>query len=144
VGDWVFRGALERREWYDGDGEVGKVYGYAAGNATGVSAGDFVKFTNGAWIRPMRAYLINEPLDRSFARGLNKNAKVSVADEDLPEKIEVEIIYEREDGSEETTVIGHFNTRTGEFILNRPARTFDLKGRNVNGTPKAKGMYIRK
>lgn len=144
VGDWVFRGTLERHEWYDGDGEVGKVYGYAAGNATGVSAGDFVKFTNGAWIRPMRAYLINEPLDRSFARGLNKNAKVSVADEDLPEKIEVEIIYEREDGSEETTVIGHFNTRTGEFILNRPARTFDLKGRNVNGTPKAKGMYIRK
>lgn len=144
VGDWVFRGTLERREWHDGDGEVGKVYGYAAGNAAGVSAGDFVKFTNGAWIRPMRAYLINEPLDRSFARGLNKNAKVSVADEDLPEKIEVEIIYEREDGSEETTVIGHFNTRTGEFILNRPARTFDLKGRNVNGTPKAKGMYIRK
>lgn len=144
VGDWVFRGALERREWYDGDGEVGKVYGYAAGNATGVSAGDFVKFTNGAWIRPMRAYLINEPLDRSFARGLNKNVKVSVADEDLPETIEVEVIYEREDGTEETTVIGHFNTRTGEFILNRPARTFDLKGRNVNGTPKAKGMYIRK
>ena len=144
VGDWVFRGALERREWYDGDGEVGKVYGYAAGNAAGVSAGDFVKFTNGAWIRPMRAYLIKEPVDRSFARGLNKNVKVSAADEDLPEKIEVEIIYEREDGSEETTVIGHFNTRTGEFILNRPARTFDLKGRNVNGTPKAKGMYIRK
>lgn len=144
VGDWVFRGTLERREWHDGDGEVGKVYGYAAGNAAGVSAGDFVRFADGAWIRPMRAYLINEPLDRSFARGLNKNVKVSVADEDLPEKIEVEIIYEREDGTEETTVIGHFNTRTGEFILNRPARTFDLKGRNVNGTPKAKGMYIRK
>ena len=144
VGDWVFRGTLARHEWYDGDGEVGRVYGYAANDATGVSAGDFVKFIDGAWIRPMRAYLIKEPVDRSFARGLNKNINVRAADEDLPEKIEVEIIYEREDGSEETTVIGHFNTRTGEFILNRPARTFDLKGRNVNGTPKAKGLYIRK
>lgn len=144
VGDWVFRGTLARHEWYDGDGEVGRVYGYAANDATGVSAGDFVRFADGAWIRPMRAYLIKEPVDRNFARGLNKNINVRAADEDLPEKIEVEIIYEREDGSEETTVIGHFNTRTGEFILNRPARTFDLKGRNVNGTPKAKGMYIRK
>ena len=50
------------------------------------------------------------------------------------------IIEDKEDGS--TTFIGRFNARTGEFV-NMKMRTYDLKGRNVNGS-KAKGMFIRK
>ena len=48
---------------------------------------------------------------------------------------------------EQTTVIGHFNTRTGEFKMNRNAgaRTYDLKGRYVGDKAnKARGAYYGK
>ena len=146
-GDWVLRGTLERHEWHDGDGEVGRVYGYAAQSATGVSVGDFVKFADGAWIRPMRAYLIKDPINAAPAPGFVQKDVSGADDGDLPETIEIVVIYGDEDeGDEEehTLVIGRFNTRTGEIQMDRPARTYDLKGRNVNGKSQAKGIYIRK
>ncbi len=51
------------------------------------------------------------------------------------------------DNGEQTTVIGHFNTRTGEIRMNRVAtdRVFDIKGRNVgNKANKARGAYFGK
>jgi hypothetical protein len=52
-----------------------------------------------------------------------------------------------DDGDGETTVIGQFNTRTGEFRMNGAAtrRTFDAKGRNVGDkVNKARGAYYGK
>ena len=36
----------------------------------GVAVGDFVKFTAGAWIRPLRAYIMNDPVDDSEGKSL--------------------------------------------------------------------------
>jgi hypothetical protein len=63
--------------------------------------------------------------------------------QELPEFMS--IVIDSEDGNEEhTTVIGQFNTRTGEFKMNYDRGKFDLKGRRVNGTNNARGAYYGK
>ena len=62
-------------------------------------------------------------------------------DDELPDRMDVVIIDNEENGDEHTTVIGQFNTRTGEF---KTQRNYDLKGRNTQGKTKAKGMYYGK
>ena len=59
----------------------------------------------------------------------------------LPERMKVVLVEDGDDGVEHTTVIGHINTRTGEFKMER---AYDLKGRKLNGTPKARGAYYGK
>lgn len=49
-----------------------------------------------------------------------------------------------EGDNNETTVIGKFNTRTGEMRMNSMKHTYDLKGRRVNGTNNARGAYYGK
>ena len=140
VGEWEFRGTLGRIEWYDGHEDLGKVYGFAAGSGAGVSPGQFVKAAPGAWIRALRAYIIKTP--PSYARGLGVAAKPAAVDASIPDKMEVVIVDRSKDGGEEqTTVIGHINTRTGEFTMERD---YDLKGRKLNGKPAARGMYYGK
>lgn len=62
--------------------------------------------------------------------------------------MDVVIVDDDENGKEHRTVIGKFNTRTGEFKFMEPeSGTFDVKGRRVNETRnvgkgrKAKGVY---
>ena len=52
------------------------------------------------------------------------------------------MIIDGDDGNigEKTMAIGRINTRTGVFTSNR---SYDLKGRSVNGAPKAKGVYVK-
>lgn len=143
AGDWVFRGTWSKKEWYDGDEDIGSVYGFAANSADGIAVGDFVKFVEGAWIRPLRAYMIHEPLDNSNARRYARsNGTVARTQEELPDRMEIVIVDPAVDGGEEhTTFIGHINTRTGEIMMER---NYDLKGRKLNGKPTARGVYYGK
>ena len=148
VGNWQFRGTYSYKKWESGDPDLGKVYGFAATASNGVKIGQFVKAGTGAYIRPMRAYLMD-----ISSKGEPKPAPaghVSVwRDNGIPEEIDVVIVDGKKRASiaegdsqpgDDRTVIGTINTRTGEFKLKR---SYDLKGRPVNGTPKAKGMYIK-
>ena len=61
--DWNFYGTYKGKTWT----ETSKDYGFAAqsgteaGGAATVDAGQFVRFTTGAFIKPMRCYLSYEP-----------------------------------------------------------------------------------
>ena len=140
-GTWEFRGTLAKRVWAEGDADLGHVYGFSAEERPeqNIKIGQFVKAGAGAWIRPGRAYLINVPETQQNHVGAGRPAIAALPSVFLPEDMDV-IIEDKEDGS--TTFIGRFNARTGEFV-NMKMRTYDLKGRNVNGS-KAKGMFIRK
>lgn len=136
--EWEFRGSLSYKKWEEDDPELGSVYGFAASsdNDLGVEAGDFVRVAAGAWINPMRAYIVQKP----SPTGLPKyNA------DDLPDNMSIVIVKgDKNVEGEHTTVIGKTNTLAGKLRLNYEGkRTFDIKGRNV-GTPKAKGMYLKK
>ncbi len=137
---YAFRGTWAYKKWVDGDPELGKAYGFAAANSADdkIKVGDFVKVGEGAWITPMRAYLVSEN-----SQGVRANGASVKPGQELPEFMS--IIIDNEDGNEEhTTVIGQFNTRTGEFRMNYDRGKFDLKGRRVNGTNNARGAYYGK
>ena len=148
---WEFRGTYEFKQWSEGDGEVCRVYGYAAGSNDKVSPGDFVRFTAGARLRPLRAYMINTKMTCPTAQPAPKlarangdnvvRASMKYADEKLPEYMNVVIIG---DDEEHTTVIGRINTRTGEFTSVGSGKRFDIKGRSVRGKPSARGAYYKK
>ena len=65
---------------------------------------------------------------------------------ELPETITVVRDGDGKNGSEQTTVIGQFNARTGEFTLQRSAdRVFNLKGQAYSkNARKARGAYYGK
>ena len=149
---WIFRGTWEYKKWAEGDPELGYAYGFAANSSkeNNIEVGDFVKVGVGAWIRPMRAYLVKSEIPPK-AQGVRANGayvmRPSVVQEELPELMSVIIGGEEDSNEEQTTVIGHFNTRTGEFKMNRSAgaRTFDLKGRYVGDKAnRARGAYYGK
>ena len=146
---WTFRGTWGYKKWgsscstgkQDCDKETGFAYGFAASSSEDdkIKVGDFVKVGEGAWITPMRAYLVKENIS-----SVRANGAYAIRPSELPEFMSV--VIDNEDGNEEhTTVIGQFNTRTGEFRMNNAgARTYDLKGRRVNGTNNARGAYYGK
>ena len=140
-GTWEFRGTLAKRVWAEGDADLGRVYGFSAEERPdqNIKIGQFVKAGAGAWIRPGRAYLINVPETQSSHVGAGRPAIAALPSVVLPE--DMDVVIEEQDGS--TTFVGRINARTGEFV-NMKARMYDLKGRNVNGKPRAKGMFIRK
>jgi len=138
-GDWEFRGTFQKKVWSAGDPDLGHVYGYSAEATENVNIGQFVKAAAGAWIRPLRAYLIYNPDDGS---GMHKSLGYSYsAMEALPESMDVVVVSRDSNGKEEKKVIGGFNTRTGEFTMERD---HDIKGRKLNGEPKARGVYYGK
>ncbi len=142
VGDWEFRGTRHRIEWDADHEDLGNVYGFSAEKTATTDVGKFVKAAAGAWIRPMRAYMIYAPeTSPENVPGNGRPAMSSIAPADMPEELDVVI---ESDDAEHTTVIGRINTRTGEFKNVREGRVFDLKGRGVNGKPKAKGVYLKR
>lgn len=152
--NWVFRGMLSYKKWdatADKDELTGCntkscAYGYAAMNMTGKNTkGKFVRLAAGAYIYPFRAYLVfDEPKDDAVPANFLAPANASYVLRpdviDLPD--EMEVVANGKEGK--TTVIGRFNTRTGEFHINNMKRTYDLKGRRVNGTNNARGAYYGK
>ena len=157
-GDWVFRGMLRYKKWdatadksqLTGCNGKSCIYGYAASGDKNI-LGQFVRIAAGAYIYPFRAYLGYEPEDRQPVQTLAPaNASyvlrpdVHVRGEEIPKNMDV--VVDDGDG-EHTTVIGQFNTRTGEFRMNGAAtrRTFDVKGSNVGDKAnKARGAYYGK
>lgn len=150
IDGWTFRGTWEYKKWGASgvDPETGWAYGFAASSSDDdkIQVGDFVKVGEGAWIRPMRAYLVKA--DKAQAQGIHANGayvmRPSISQE-LPEFMNV--VIDHDGDGEHTTVIGLFNTRTGEFKMepNVTKRMFDAKGRNVeNRVNKARGAYYGK
>jgi chitodextrinase len=147
---WKFRGMWEFKRWDAGDRELGYAYGFAASapKDSKIEVGDFVKIGEGTYIYPLRAYLVSsnipDPVQGVRANGAYVK-RPTVKQKELPELMSV--IVDDEGDGKQTTVIGQFNTRTGEFKMNNAAtkRTFDVKGRNVgNKANKARGAYYGK
>ena len=145
--EWEFRGSLTYKKWEENDPELGRIYGFA-GNADdehGIEVGDFVKVAAGAWIAPMRAYLVKKP-SASGIRANGARIAKAAANSELQDRMSIVIIKNDENGenNEQTTVIGQFNTRTAPYRMTFMPRTYDIKGRNVGEGKKAKGVYLKK
>jgi uncharacterized repeat protein (TIGR02543 family) len=151
--DWVFRPMLQYKKWEAEDPEltgcgVNKdkscVYGFAAKNLSNdiLTKGKFVRLAAGAYINPLRCYMAYEPSSASgiapanapYVKRLDANGVA------LPDSFSVVVRGK----NEETTVIGTFNTKTGEFKFTRNYGTFDLKGRRMNEGKNAHGVYYQK
>ena len=156
-GDWEFVGVYQYKKWTEDDAELqtGRaVYGFAGQTLNGYKIGDFVRIKAGASINPMRAYLRYNPLPkqsnapnmlmapRSTPSDLNDVKSIG----ELPKMISVVRDDDGKNGSEQTTVIGQLNTRTGEFTLHRSVdRVFNLKGQAYSkDARKARGAYYGK
>lgn len=144
-GTWDFIGTTSYHKWLAGDKELGYVYGFAGMNGNDPEVvGQFRKIGAGAYIYPMRAYLRynkNSGGSRPAANGSAKPAASGI-DEALPETLDVVYTPTASDGSmEKTTVIGTFNTRTGEFTA-VPNRYFDVNGRHLGeNKPKSRKIF---
>ncbi len=149
LGDgWQVHGTTAYKKWQTGDPELGSVYGFAANAKDSVKVGQFVKAGSGAYIKPFRAYLLHNASNPE-PRPAPANHVSVWRDNELPEEIDIVVVGggkragiaggETQEG-DGRTVIGTINTRTGEIKFKS---TYDLKGRPVSGTPKAKGMYIK-
>jgi hypothetical protein len=153
IDGWTFRGTCKYKKWgpscstkeQNCDPETGFAYGFAASSSddNNISVGDFVKVGEGAWIRPMRAYLVKKDKMQAVRANGAYVKRPTVEPEELPELMS--IVIDGDGDENETTVIGQFNTRTGEFKMNYDRGKFDLKGRRVNSEkPNARGAYYGK
>ncbi|MBE6262269.1 MAG: hypothetical protein E7107_15945 [Prevotella sp.] len=136
--NWEFRGTYAKVQW-DGSAsapsDLSKTYGFAKGNAT-IAAGQFVHFATGAWLKPMRCYLV---YNGSTEGGTFQNAPIrtrgAASTEELPQTITVVLLS----SSGETTAIGTLDTKTGDITLNG---WYTMDGRKLEGKPTKKGLYI--
>ena len=133
--DWNFYGSYQRKTWTSSDSDTD--YGFAATNGTAVHseevvAGQFVRFTTGAFIKPMRCYLSYVGTESSApARSMTR----TVTAEEIPQTITVRLVSR----SGEVTAIGTLNTKTGELSFDG---WYDMNGRKLDGRPTKKGLYI--
>lgn len=133
--NWEFHGTYTKKTWTSSDS---KDYGFAAtsglatdGNTT-ITAGQFVRFAAGAWMKPTRCYLSYVGSAPAPARGVTRAA----GDGDgLPQSITVRLVSR--DG--ETTAIGTLDTKTGKLSFDG---WYDMNGRKLDGKPTKKGLYI--
>ena len=146
-GQWAFVGTYAYKKWTADDPELSAcggrscVYGYAAENIGKIEIGQFVKAAAGASIVPMRAYLVKQSMvSKAAPSPFGTDKSMASIEKPLPDHIDIVI----DDPDGQTTFVGRFNTRTGEFSKHRFDYTFDLKGRRVNGTNNARGYYVRK
>ena len=144
---WDFIGTYSYIKWTTDTGdqdysaereaEIGKVYGFAAVEKTGIRVGDFVRVASGAKIRPMCAYLKWKGSIPNNAPALNRAATND--DTELPQRITVRLV-----GSNgETTAIGTIDN--GQLTIDNYADAdgwYDLQGRKLSGKPTKKGLYI--
>ena len=133
---WNFHGTYKGKTWT----EQSKDYGFAAKSGTAVHgeavvAGQFVRFTTGAFIKPMRCYLSYVGTEAPApARRMTRSA---AATDDLPQSITVRLVSR----SGETTAIGSLDTKTGELSFDSET-WYTLDGVRLSGKPSTKGIYI--
>ena len=133
---WNFHGTYKGKSWAVASNDYGFAAqsGTEAGGAASVEAGQFVRFTIGAFIKPMRCYLSYVGTEAPApARGLTRAA----ATDDLPQSITVRLVSR----SGETTAIGEIDTKTGKMTFDSEA-WYTLDGVRLNGKPTKKGIYI--
>ena len=128
-GDWLMRGSYSFIRWDKDNAELGSVYGYAAKTKGKVEAGQFTKVGTGAFVPPLRAYLVYKG-DKALQKSTESVASA------LPETINVKLI----DKGNGTTRLARWNMATGEIV--KVNGWFDLKGRKLNSKPQNKGMFI--
>ena len=133
---WNFHGTYKGKTWAVASNDYGFAAqsGTEAGGAATVVAGQFVRFTLGAFIKPMRCYLSYVGTSAPApARGLTRAA----ATDDLPQSITVRLVSR----SGETTAIGTLDTKTGKMTFDSEA-WYTLDGVRLSGKPSSKGIYI--
>jgi hypothetical protein len=98
----------------------------------------------GAHIKPFRAYIYKAGVKSIKANGDYVLRHTASINDGVQETMDI-VIVDGKNGEEHTTVIGTFNSRTGEIRLNHTQRTYDLKGRSVRDAKhRAKGVYLKK
>ena len=134
-GDWTFHGTYSRLD-YGTEPFSGTVFGFAAtgGKAndgrTDVTAGQFIKAADGAFIQPFRAYLTYSG-SNSALQAPSRRVQSDV----MPDRITVRLTGK----GGGTTAVGTIDTATGEVTIER---WFNLNGQPVDGTPAAPGLYL--
>ena len=134
---WNFHGSYKGKSWAVASNDYGFAArsGTEAGGAATVDAGQFVRFTTNAFIKPMRCYLSYVGTEAPApARGLTRSA---AATDDLPQSITVRLVSR----SGETTAIGEIDTKTGKMTFDSEA-WYTLDGVRLSGKPSTKGIYI--
>ena len=150
LGDYVFRSVIQGKTWGANDPEVlgtddAAAYGFAGTATEDVDVGQFAKVGEGAYIRPFRGYIYKKPAPKKVKSNGDYVLRQTASIEELPDVMDIVVVDRKKDGSKQTTVIGQFNSRTGEIRMNRPERTYDLKGRSVRDANRmAKGVYLKK
>ena len=136
--NWEFRGTYAKVQWAGTDSDpsnLSKTYGFAKGNAT-IAAGQFVHFAAGAWLKPMRCYLVyNGSTDGGTFQNAPSRTRGAGSTEELPQTITVVLLS----SSGETTAIGTLDTKTGAITLDG---WYTMDGRKLDGKPTKKGLYI--
>ena len=134
---WKFHGSYKGKSWAVASNDYGFAAqsGIEAGGAATVDAGQFVRFTTNAFIKPMRCYLSYVGTSAPApARGLTRSA---AATDDLPQSITVRLVSR----NGETTAIGEIDTKTGKLTFDSEA-WYTLDGVRLSGKPSTKGIYI--
>ncbi|MBR0258682.1 MAG: hypothetical protein IJQ49_00245, partial [Prevotella sp.] len=134
---WKFHGSYKGKSWAVASNDYGFAAqsGIEAGGAATVDAGQFVRFTTNAFIKPMRCYLSYVGTSAPApARGLTRSA---AATDDLPQSITVRLVSR----NGETTAIGEIDTKTGELSFDSEA-WYTLDGVRLSSKPSRKGIYI--
>ena len=134
---WNFHGSYKGKSWAVASNDYGFAAqsGTEAGGAATVEAGQFVRFTTNAFIKPMRCYLSYVGTEAPApARGLTRSA---AATDDLPQSITVRLVSR----SGETTAIGEIDTKTGKMTFDSEA-WYTLDGVRLSSKPSTKGIYI--
>ncbi len=134
---WNFHGTYKGKSWAVASNDYGFAAqsGTEAGGAATVEAGQFVRFTLGAFIKPMRCYLSYVGTSAPApARGLTRSA---AATDDLPQSITVRLVSR----NGETTAIGEIDTKTGKMTFDSEV-WYTLDGVRLSGKPSTKGIYI--
>ena len=132
--NWEFHGSYKGNTWTNPSNDYGfaATSGTEAGGTATIEAGQFVRFTTNAFIKPMRCYLsyigTSAPAP---ARGMTHSA----ATNDLPASITVRLISR----SGNMTAVGTLDTRTGELSFEG---WYNMEGVRLNEMPTQKGMYI--
>ena len=134
---WNFHGTYKGKSWAVASNDYGFAAqsGTEAGGAATVDAGQFVRFTIGAFIKTMRCYLSYVGTEAPApAKGLTRAA----ATDDLPQSITVRLVSR----NGETTAIGTLDMETGELSFDSET-WYTLDGVRLDGKPSSKGIYIR-
>ena len=126
--EWTFKGVYSYKKFEAEDPELGRAYGFAGKTVNGYAAGEFVMVGAGAWLNPMRCYLVHN------APTTAKSSKDSWNNASLPEIIKIEFY----DENAKLIDVGTWDLKSGNISMDR---WYDLHGRLLNGKPTVQGTY---